>query len=204
MYASSGRVFAQRADGSAPPEVLWDQDPGLILTTPRWLPDGERLLLSGRGDILTLSTRDTILEPIVVAPGRQGFPALSPDGSWLAYHSNESGQFEVYVRPFPNTSAGRTQVSIDGGLYPVWASNGRELFYRSLDFEMVAVQLQVQADLQVGEHNVLFDAGLFGPILSIMPDDRYFVATLGSARSDDQLILVQNVFEELKRVVQPN
>ena len=55
---------------------------------------------------------------------------VSPDGRWLAYESDESGQLEVYVRPFPRFDAGRWQVSTGGGKQPVWAHNGRELFYR--------------------------------------------------------------------------
>ncbi len=55
---------------------------------------------------------------------------MSPDGRWLAYASNESGQYEVYVRPFPNTNDGKWLVSTDGGEEPVWAHSGRELFYK--------------------------------------------------------------------------
>ena len=55
---------------------------------------------------------------------------LSPDGRWMAYQSNQSGQFEVYVRPFPNVDDGQWLISPSGGTHPLWASNGRELFYR--------------------------------------------------------------------------
>jgi len=56
-------------------------------------------------------------------------PDISPDGRWIVFQSNESGQFEIYVRPFPKTDAGRWQVSTGGGSRPVWARNGRELFH---------------------------------------------------------------------------
>ena len=54
---------------------------------------------------------------------------VSPDGRWLSYESNESGQFRIYVRPFPAVDQGRWQVSTDGGRQPLWARNGRELIY---------------------------------------------------------------------------
>jgi eukaryotic-like serine/threonine-protein kinase len=57
-------------------------------------------------------------------------PALSPDGHWIAYVSDESGRPEVYVRPFPNAGGGKWQISKDGGWAPLWAHSGRELFYR--------------------------------------------------------------------------
>jgi serine/threonine-protein kinase len=54
---------------------------------------------------------------------------ISPDGRWIAYESDESGQFEIYVRPFPKIDTGRWQISTAGGTRPVWAKNGQELFY---------------------------------------------------------------------------
>ena len=67
--------------------------------------------------------------------------ALSPDGRWLAYTSNETGRGEVYVRPFPDVDAGRWQISTDGGEWPLWNPAADELFYRgptgvmALEFE---------------------------------------------------------------------
>ncbi|NIP94707.1 MAG: hypothetical protein GWO24_15205, partial [Akkermansiaceae bacterium] len=56
-------------------------------------------------------------------------PAISRDGRWLAYQSNETGDWEIFVRPFPDVDSGRWQVSTNGGYSPVWANSGRELFY---------------------------------------------------------------------------
>lgn len=68
--------------------------------------------------------------PLVRTPFSEMSAEVSPDGRWLAYQWNESGQDEVYVRPFPNVDAGRWQVSTGGGTRPVWSRNGRELFSR--------------------------------------------------------------------------
>jgi serine/threonine-protein kinase len=73
------------------------------------------------------------------------YPALSPDGSWLAYTSDESGTYEVYVRAFPNPG-GKWQISNGGGAYPVWSQDGRELLFRSLDSRFMVVNYTRQGD----------------------------------------------------------
>ena len=84
-----------------------------------------------------LTLADKKLQPLLTSTFREADPAISPDGRWLAYTSNESGRQEVYVRPYP-AGAGRWQVSDNGGGYPRWARNGRELFYRVDDGIMAA------------------------------------------------------------------
>ena len=70
---------------------------------------------------------------LVSAAGLDFDPELSPDGKWVAYHSNESGEFQVYVRPFPDVHGGRQQISTSGGTRATWSRNGRELFYLDKD-----------------------------------------------------------------------
>ena len=84
-------------------------------------------------------------EPLLSAAGMDFGPEVSPDGKWLAYHSNISGEFQVYVRPFPNVQDGRSQVSTDGGTRAAWSRNGRELFY--LDREGLLTSVAVPAAL---------------------------------------------------------
>ena len=69
---------------------------------------------------------------------------VSPDGRWLVYESNSSGRFEVYVRPFPNASAGPMQISTAGGTRPVWARNGQELFFVAPDGALMAVRVDAR------------------------------------------------------------
>jgi Tol biopolymer transport system component len=71
-------------------------------------------------------------EPFLRTPAHEGPAAVSPDGRWIAYQSNESGRPEVYVRPFPGPG-GKWQVSSTGGVLPIWSPNGRELFFQNLD-----------------------------------------------------------------------
>ena len=83
-------------------------------------------------------------------------PALSSDGQWMAYQSDESGQFEVLVRPFPNVEDGRWQISSGGGRAPVWAPDSRELFYRDLSGRVLSVPVQTDPTFEPGNAVVLF------------------------------------------------
>ncbi len=74
---------------------------------------------------------------------------VSPDGRWIAYQSNESGRHEIYVRPFPDIESGRSQISSEGGRYPLWARSGRELFYVTSGERLVSVQLQSGSGLTI-------------------------------------------------------
>ena len=70
-------------------------------------------------------------------------PAFSPDGRWIAYASNESGRYEVYVRPFPGgapSGSGKWQISTGGGFHPIWSRDGRELFYETLSDNRIMVR----------------------------------------------------------------
>ena len=71
---------------------------------------------------------------------------ISPDGRWLAYHSNESGRFEVFVRPFPNVDAARWQISSDGGTRAAWSRDGKELFYLDAKNLLTSVRVTINGD----------------------------------------------------------
>ena len=83
-------------------------------------------------------------------------PKLSPDGRWLAYHSDESGRDEVYVRPFPKAEKGKWQISMEGGSWPVWARDGEGLFYLNGN-KMRAVDIEVQSNLTTRKSRLLFE-----------------------------------------------
>ena len=81
--------------------------------------------------------------------------ALSPDGRWVAYQSDESGRSNIYVRPYPNIDDGRWQISSNGGREPVWGRDGRELFYRTVDGMMVT-NIETSPTLSVSRPELLF------------------------------------------------
>ena len=133
-------LFWQAADNTGSPERLTvnalNQFPTSIA------PDGSSIVLFGSSgntttamDIFTLNLRDKSgqAEPLVSAPGFDFGAEISPDGKWLAYHSTESGEAQVYVRPYPNVNDGRWQVSNAGGTRASWSRSGRELFYLDRD-----------------------------------------------------------------------
>jgi Tol biopolymer transport system component len=141
-------LFWQAADGTGMPERL-TTNPTVQFPTSI-TSDGTVLLFGSTGgntDIFRLSivAQDRKTEPVVSGPAADFGPEISPDGKWLAYHSNESGEFQIYVRPFPNVEGGRTQVSTAGGTRAAWARSGRELFYLDRDGLLTAVSVQTTA-----------------------------------------------------------
>jgi serine/threonine-protein kinase len=139
----SRMLYTVPADGSAEPAVMYDA--GDLIWESEWSSDGSWLAYRVGG----LSELETMRDILAVQPGRDeprllaGTPhnesmlAVSHDGRWLSYVSDESGRREVYVRPFPD-GQGRIQVSADGGTEPVWHPEGGELFYRSDGYLVVA------------------------------------------------------------------
>ena len=146
---------------------------------------------------------DSAPVPLVTSPSEDYAPALSPDGRWLAYVSEESRQPEVYVRPFPNAGAARWQVSQAGGTEPVWAHSGRDLFYRNGAGELVAAAVASGPSFQVRSQHVLFPVRDYvkdpwNHSYEVSPDDRSFLFIRLPPGAKYQLVAVLNWFEELK------
>ena len=135
----------------------------------------------------------------------EGAPTFAPDGRWLAYASNESGRSEIYVVPFPSgAAAAKWLVSTNGGTEPAWSHRGGEVFYRDGAGNMVAVAVQTTPTFVRGRTTVLFPAagflaGAFRREYDVSPDDERFlmIRPLG-ASAPEQLIVIENWFEELK------
>jgi hypothetical protein len=130
------------------------------------------------GPFSRITFGDTTLVPLVATAATENFPALSPDGRWLAYTSNESGAPEVYVRPFPATATAKWQVSTAGGVEPAWASTGRELLYINGKFEMVSAEIAPGATFAVGRQRTLFSVAQLarpGPVPSYAEPGRQAV-----------------------------
>lgn len=121
-----------------------------------WLPDGQRLLVMHRGELwLVPLAAGEEPRPLVQSPGFDAEGRVSPDGRWIAYSSDASGQFEIYVAPMVDPKAAR-QVSNGGGLEPIWRRDSRELYYLSPDRVLTAVTVS-GPELRVGAPHALFD-----------------------------------------------
>ena len=142
--------------------------------------------------------------PLATSPATELDPAVSPDGRWLAYASDESGVTEVYVRPFPDAASARWQVSVAGGSDPVWAHSGRELFYRSATNALMSVAVRPGATFAFDQPKRLFSTQPYvtiGPVQSydVSPDDKRFLFLRETAPNErNELIEVQNWTQEMK------
>jgi serine/threonine-protein kinase len=206
-------IWRKRADGSQQASELLASD--RPVWEALWTPDGEWLvfrtddLAPGQGDILARRTSgDTADVELVATPAEETSPTVSPDGRWLAYASDESGVKQIYVRPFPDVTAGRWQVSVNGGWEPVWAQSGRELFFRDADGMNVA-ELSTADGFRIDGLRQLFplsDAYLWNDdhrYYGVTPDDQQFLFlrsdNVFSADELQAIVLVENWFEELQR-----
>jgi eukaryotic-like serine/threonine-protein kinase len=149
-YTSPPGVFVRRADGAGDPQLLV---PGTELLPWSWTAD-DRIVLqqtaAGSQDVSVVSAAEGGMpEPLLTENFRETRPTLSPDGRWLAYESNESGHMEIYVRPFPNVTDGKWQVSAGGGEDPKWTRDGRTLYFLS-PIALVALPIEAQSDFRWG------------------------------------------------------
>lgn len=132
-----------------------------FLTASTWSADGRSLIfmkwIQENADIWGLSLDgEHTARPILAESYNERDPAISPDGRWIAYSSNESGRIEIYVRPFPNVDDGKWLISTQGGEYPIWAPDGRELYYDTYPDQMMVVTIEAEADFAAGNPEVLF------------------------------------------------
>ena len=140
-------LFIQGVDGDAVAEPLLRR-PGVQMAND-WSPDGTTIVFldvsaTGNGDIWSVPASGGEPTPFLTSPADEGWARLSPDGRWIAYCSNETGHYEVYVQSFPDR-ARKTVISVDGGCDPAWRGDGRELFYWHGN-QLVAVALAPGTD----------------------------------------------------------
>jgi len=211
----------KRADGHGESEALVSQrEPGEKLGPGSWSPDGKTLVFvrylpsqaENQRDIWIVD-RDGDREPrpLFETGAMERAPAISPDGEWLAYVSNESGQAEIYVQPFP-AGGERHQVSTAGGMKPVWAPDGRSIYYRAIEQgqyvpAIMTAPVTTKPRFRAGAPQVLFEdlfeigTYTWGPNFDIAPDGKSFVwIEWDEARIATEVKVVLNWFEELERL----
>jgi serine/threonine-protein kinase len=203
-------IYWEPADGGSPMEQL---------TTGKnserqgsFAPDGATMAFTenkpgGDWDILLLDMKSRRVSPLLNSKAAEVFPEISPNGHWLAYVSNESGRLEVWVRPLAG-QVGKWQISTEGGSEPLWSKDGKQLFYRQADQAWV-VDIQTDAGFSATKPRLLFKKagytlGTGNRDWDLWPDGQGFLMVKLDDRKPEpvtEMILVQNWFEELKRLV---
>ncbi len=152
-------------------------------------------------------------EVFLQTPADERYPSFSPDGRWIAYVSDESGTYQVYVRAFPD-KGGKWQISNSGGAYPMWSRNGHELFFETLDNHIMVAAYTEKGDSFVADKPRAWSEKQIGGIVNnvknvdLAPDDKRIVAlmpveTAEGQKAQNQVIFLENFFDELRRKVPP-
>lgn len=204
-------LFWQPTDGSGDRERLTTSEnsnwPG------SFTPDGKTLAFvesnpqTGR-DILLLDMESRQVTPFLNSEDFEAFPEISHDGRWLAYVSDETGETEVYVCPFPSKDFKR-QISDEGGLSPIWSKDGKQLFYNRGSHAVWVVDIEAGEEFSSSKPRLVCDPDgvTVGTPLrhwDLWPDGQGFLMIELRGRMSqpaEDIIIVQNWFEELKRLV---
>jgi WD40 repeat protein len=213
-------IYWKAADGTGADELLASAS-GRYIGPRSWSGDGKTLVFmevgAGTGaDIGVVSVEgDRTKKLLLHEKYAEMDPQISPDGRWMAYASDESGRFEIYVRPYPEVKGGKWQVSTSGGIWPLWSRDGRELFYRSGNAFM-AVWVKTGPTFSLETPRMMFRGTYaFFPTIpnvsnwEISPDGKRFLMIKSSASSGSaseapeprKITIVLNWFEELKQRV---
>jgi serine/threonine-protein kinase len=219
LYQARGGMFWTRSDGGGQPRQL-TQSTGIQYP---WsvTSDGKRLAYVDVSpetgyDLWTVSIENEggtlkagTPEKFLVTPADERHPSFSPDGRWIAYASNETGRFQIYVRAFPDTG-GRWSISNSGGVYPIFSHNGRDLFYRTEDGQVMLASYVVKDNTFVADPprvfsekrladlplNGSYDVASDGRIVGLFPSDQPL-----SERTQNHVTFLLNFADEIRRRV---
>ena len=212
-------LFSKAADGTGDAEQLLILDEAQDLRAYSWSPDGGTIVfeyaMPGTGrNVGALSVEgDRAWEALLDTEANEDGPAISPDGRWLAYASDETGSPEVYVQRFPELG-GKVAISRETGRHPVWSPDGHELFYESPASQprrLMVASVDLGERLGVGATEHLFEGDYSARAalreFDLAPDGERFIrlkrgtVTADAGASASRIVLVQNWFEELQRLV---
>ena len=219
--AAGEGLFVTRSDGSGKPQPLTQSKN--IQVPWSFTPDGKRLAFYEQDsktsfDLWTVPLESDSAglragkpEVFLQTPADERAPSFSPDGRWLAYVSDESGTFQVYVRAFPD-KGGKWQISNSGGWLPMWSRNGRELFFETLDNHIMVAAYTVKGDSFVADKpRVWSEQQIADPRLTLTsrnvdlaPDGKRIVAlmpveTTEGQKAQNHVIFLENFFDEVRR-----
>jgi eukaryotic-like serine/threonine-protein kinase len=187
LRKSSWGLIDKKADGSGSERPIGNSLPS-VQGPSDWSRDGKYLLSFKTGELRYLSISDRQPKPLFGGNWAVRNAQFSPDGKWMAYSSNETGNSEIYVSPFPNADS-KWQVSRGGGQEPRWRRDGKELFYLSAEGKMMAVSVRTGANFEASSPVTLFQVHLRQPI-SVLDRVSYDVS------ADGQKFLINTKVDE--------
>jgi len=231
-FVSRGGIYWTRADGDGGTEQLTQ---GVGQSPHSFTPDGKRLAFTAESlkdgtDIWTVALRFDASnhvhpgnpELFLSTPANELYPKFSADGHWLAYMSDDSGTYEIFVRPFPggsSGSAGKWQISNGGGWFPIWSQDGRELFFQTADNRIMVAACAAKGELFQASKPRPWSGGRFTNLFflnqdfflnqnfDVLPDGKRSVVILPAQSADGEdsqgheVSFILNMFDELNRKV---
>ncbi|HET7348754.1 MAG TPA: protein kinase [Acidobacteriaceae bacterium] len=207
VYDKIGDGIYRKLASGAKDEELMVKEPRLAVPKS-WSPDGKFLVYAqinpGTGaDLMAIEATDRKPFPVVQTSATEDQGQFSPDGHWLAYTSNQSGQAEVYVIPFPPSPGAQWLISRGGGAQPRWRPDGKELFYISADSQMMAVDVSTHPTFQSGTPHPLFQSDIVdtgirtGPISwDLAPDGKRFLVITPNSSETSTVTVALNWRQE--------
>jgi serine/threonine protein kinase/Tol biopolymer transport system component len=167
------KLYLKSSSGTGNDELVFEGEAtGEAIFPEAWSPDGQHVIFARNKTPGNVPT-DLWVLPLsgdrkafryVPTRFRQVQSALSPDGRWLAYTTNESGTYQIVVQPFPDSGAGKWQITANGGTEPRWRGDGRELYYLGLDGKIMAVSIKADKTVEAGQPVPLFQTTLNTPV----------------------------------------
>ena len=201
----SGRyaLYRKRSTGVGREEAVFAPD--FNVEARSWSRDGRSLIVndsSSEQDLWSVSLPDAKASRLFNTPSKEWGGQISPDGKWIAYSSDETGQAEIYVQPFPLSGA-RWRISTAGGVWPKWRADGRELFFTDVNRRLMAVDVNFVPSFEAGVPRQMFDATTLRDIpfyFDVAADGQRFLVVKPAPAADARPItLVQNWMANLRR-----
>jgi eukaryotic-like serine/threonine-protein kinase len=222
---TEGKLQGALADGTGNIETLLElPEPGLV-SPGSWIPGEDTLLFTyGSSSVdptismLNLNPPNNdvpVWRPVIDRDAGASALDVAPEGDWVAYHADDTGQYGVYIERYPELGNRQLVSDADGGWGAWWSADGGEVYYRRLgDGAMMAVSVQTSPSLVIGTPEMLFESANYMPLSTpgegapsdkrwaVAPDDRFLMikSVVGGSGGFEQIIVVQNWVDELQRL----
>jgi Tol biopolymer transport system component/tRNA A-37 threonylcarbamoyl transferase component Bud32 len=215
VFASAGggtgtHIHTKSYTGAGKEDLVFESNDNEIPTD--WSPNGRYIPFSrqkkgGGVDLWVLDTMEKKTSPFIESRFDKAQSKISPDGRFLAYTTNDSGTYQIVVQSFPDPTAGKWQITSEGGIEPKWRHDGRELYYLAFDGKLMAVSIKGEKTLEAGTAMPLFDTPLTyqrGQLprthrYDVAPDGRFLLAVPKTTAASPPIVAVMNWTASLEK-----